>query len=99
MGTRKVGKRTVVSGREGKYDDIVERLSLDLKAKAVVLVVIDGRLGSGMSVSIDPRREGAFELAQGGGLALIMARVAEDIARGYGPEGVVVAEFGPEKNS
>lgn len=98
MGTRKASKRTVVSGREGKYDDISERLSLDLKAKAVVLVVIEGRLGSGMSVSIDPKREGAFELAQGGGLAEIMMKVALDLAGGARPEGVVATEYEPEGN-
>jgi hypothetical protein len=36
---------------KGKYGDICEKIILELQAKGVVLIVIDGQKGSGMSLS------------------------------------------------
>lgn len=58
-------KLTKQVGDAGKYDEIAERLSLDLNAAAVVLVVVGGRHGDGMSVALDPMRMGGRAVARG----------------------------------
>lgn len=69
-------------GEAGKYDAIAERLSLDLKAAGVVLIVIDGRHGSGLSVSINPAKPHARELSSGGLLAQALRAAADQIDAG-----------------
>lgn len=88
-----MGKRTRQVGQPAKYQDICERLGHDLKAAACVLIVIDGRLGDGMSVSIDQKRPGAHELAYGGGLAGLLRGMADSIEGGQQPLGVAYTEF------
>lgn len=85
-----VVKRTVQDGRSGNYDAICERLSLDLKAAAVVLLVIGGRHGSGMSVSVDPKG-GIARVAMGGNeLAALLREMADALEAGEGPAGARV---------
>lgn len=75
-------------GRAGRYDEIAERLAHDLKAAAVVLLVVDGRHGNGMSISADPRRGGA-PLALGDGLAALLRIMADKLDSGEAsPNGV-----------
>lgn len=78
--------KTTQVGREGKYDEIAQRLCHDLKAGAVVLIVINGRLGNGMSVSASAGNEG---LAFGDGLADLLHAMAGQIESGNvtGPAG------------
>lgn len=81
-------KVTSQEGRSGRYDEICERLSLDLKAAATVLIVVGGRHGSGMSVSIDPKG-GLLQMAMGGGeLADLLRSMADQLDAGAGPNGV-----------
>jgi len=86
--------RKVISGREGKYDEIAERLLRDLKADAVVLIVRNGRLGEGMSCAINPEKPGAVELAMGFTMPALLESVAAairlGIEQGHGPDGIVV---------
>lgn len=79
-------KHTVQAGNAGKYDQICERLGLDLKAAAVVLIVVDGRHGNGMSVCIDPKGEHA-DIGGGAQLAELLRRMAEMIEAGERPDG------------
>lgn len=80
-------KATVQHGRAGRYDEICERLSLDLKASATVLVVIQGRLGTGMSVCIDPKGGHAHMLMGGHELAALLRECADKLDGGQGPDG------------
>ncbi len=84
--TRKVHTQV---GHTGGYDEVVERLCRDLRARAVVLVVVDGRLkdGIGMSVGVDPSKPGALEFAAGGRLSELLRRAADLIDAGAGPNG------------
>ncbi len=80
-------KRVIQQGKAGNYDEICERLSLDLKAAALVLLVIGGRHGSGMSVSVDPKG-GLSGVAMGGDeLAAMLREMADMIEAGEGPSG------------
>jgi hypothetical protein len=81
-------RKTSQTGHAGKYDEICERLSLDLKASAVVLIVVDGRHGHGMSVSVDPAKPGAVAMATGGELAQLIRNVADQLDAGEAPGGV-----------
>lgn len=85
--------RKVISGREGKYDEIAERLARDLKADAVVLIVKNGRLGEGMSCCINPEKPGAVELAMGFTMPELLESIAAMIRLGieqsHGPDGIV----------
>lgn len=83
-------RHTFQQGRSGRYDEICERLGLDLKAAAAVLIVIGGRHGSGMSVSIDPKG-GLTGVAMGGDeLAALLREMADKLDAGQGPDGVRV---------
>lgn len=88
-------ERTTQLGREGKYDQIAQTLCKDLKAGAVVLVVLDGRHGNGMSVSASP---GHQELAFGVGLAELLHKMAEQLETGAvtGPAGARFTSGGEE---
>lgn len=94
--------RKVISGREGRYDDIAERLLRDLKADAVVLIVKNGRLGEGMSCAVDPGKPGAVELAMGFTMPELLESIAAAIRLGieqsHGPDGIVVAPEVEEDN-
>jgi len=80
-------KHTFQQGHAGRYDEICERLALDLKAAAAVLIVIGGRHGSGMSVSVDPKG-GLTGVAMGGDeLAALLREMAEKLEAGEGPDG------------
>jgi hypothetical protein len=80
-------KTTLQEGHAGNYDIVCERLGLDLKAAAVVLLVLGGRHGSGMSVCIDPKG-GLSQVAMGGlELASLLRECAEKIEAGHGPQG------------
>ena len=84
-----MAKKVVIQeGRGGKFDEICERLARDLKASAVVLVVVGGQRGTGMSVSVDPNGGHASLTVGGDELAAILFEVAERIAAGAGPAGI-----------
>ena len=80
--------KTTQHGNRGKYDEISERLSLDLKADVVLLLVLNGRHGTAMSVSVNPAKPGALEKAHGGGLAAMLRYAADAIDAGEQPNGV-----------
>lgn len=90
-----MGNRKVISGREGRYDDIAERLMRDLKADSVVLIVRNGRLGNGFSCCIDPSKPGGIELGMGYSMPEHLRAVADSIEAGiaesHGPDGIVVS--------
>lgn len=80
-------KHTVQQGAAGNYDAVCERLSLDLKAAGTVLIVIGGRHGSGMSVTLDPKG-GVTENPMGSDeLARMLREVADKLDDGEGPCG------------
>ncbi len=87
-------------GHTGGYDEVCERLVWDLRARAVVLIVVDGRLkeGTGMSVCVDPQKPGALELGMGGGeLSKLLRAVADLIDAGVGPNGATKVSY-PEQD-
>jgi hypothetical protein len=65
----------------GKYDDLVTQLREGLRAKAILLVVIQGNKGNGVSQQI---AAGTKEEAQK--IAIVLADVLGDIAHGLRPE-------------
>lgn len=94
-----MSNRRVISGTEGKYDEVAERLMRDLKADAIVLIVRNGRLGgNGMSCAVDPNKPGGLELATGWAMPELLRRVADGIeagiAEGHGPSGITVPPEG-----
>lgn len=52
-------------GSDGKYDNECEELLYKQKAEMVVLLVVDGKKGHGMSVCINARNEHAQDMAKG----------------------------------
>lgn len=80
------GKKTTQLGQSGKYDEITENLCRDLNAGAVVLIVLEGRHGTGMSVAAQPDHRG---LAFGEGLAELLRTAAGKLDSGEvtGPRG------------
>lgn len=91
--------KRVISGTEGKYDDIGERMLKDLKADALVLIVRNGRLGNGFSCAIDPSKPGGVQLAMGFGMPELLRKLADGIEagilEGHGPDGITLT---PEEN-
>jgi hypothetical protein len=90
-----MGKKTTQVGQASRYQGICEQLGHDLKATAVVLIVVDGRMGSGFCCSIAPEKPGAVELSHGGGLAATLRVMADRLESGEGPSGVGFTEFDP----
>jgi hypothetical protein len=86
------------SGNKGAYDHISENLSRDLKADAVLLLVVKGRLGTGLSVSVNAAKPGAMEMSMGGGLAAVLRRIADQLDAGEPPNGIRTTVFNPEGN-
>jgi hypothetical protein len=56
----------------GKYDDLATSVRKTAKARGVIVIVIDGQLGSGFSVQADPQLTAA--------LPLLLRDMAEKIA-------------------
>lgn len=85
-------------GETGGYDEICTRLAHDLKARAVVLIVVGGRLkeGNGMSVAIDRDQPGAIDLGMGGELSALLRGAADFVDSGMGPGGVSLVDFSEE---
>jgi len=81
-------KHTFQRGRSGRYDEICERLGLDLKAAAAVLIVIGGRHGDGMSASFDPKGGVTGNPIGEGELAALLREMAEKLEAGERPDGV-----------
>jgi hypothetical protein len=90
-----MGKKTTQVGEASRYQDICGQLGHDLKATACVLIVVDGRLGNGLCVAIDPSRPNARDLAHGGGLAAMLRNMADVIEGGEQPAGVGFMTFDP----
>lgn len=90
-----MGKKTTQVGQAARYQGICEQLGHDLKATAVVLIVVDGRMGNGFCCSIDPNKPGGIELGHGGGLAAMLRNMAAHIEGGEKPAGVGFTEFDP----
>jgi len=82
--------KTSQVGNAGKYDETTERLSVELDATAIVLIVIDGKRGNGMSVSVNPARPGALEMFAGAGLARVLRAAADKLDGGERPNGIRV---------
>jgi hypothetical protein len=85
-------KKETQVGPEGKYEHIVAQLTRDLDADHVVLVVINGRHGTGCSTG---HREGlavrGVEILPG-----LLRNVASQLDGGAGPDGVGVWDRGDE---
>jgi hypothetical protein len=75
-------------GKAGRYDDEAARLLRVTDAKAVAVIVVDGRLGSGMSVSSGAQH---VDVAYGGTLASKLRALADALERGSQPGGFRVA--------
>jgi hypothetical protein len=90
--------RKVISGQAGRYDEVGEQLLRDLKADGIVLIVMGGRLGQGMSCAVDPNKPGGRELAMGFTMPELLESIAAMIRLGieqsHGPDGIVVTEKG-----
>lgn len=84
-----------VIGHPGRYCAQAARVLRETKADAVVMVVVNGDKGFGMSFSVDPRKPGAVALASGVGLAEVLRAIANDIDGGAGPDGVRLHEREP----
>ncbi len=79
-------------GVPAKYQDVTERLCKDLKADAVILMVINGRKGTGMCVSTNEKGAVFGHPAM---LAEFFRLNASVIESGSGPEGVAETTFKP----
>lgn len=79
-------RKEKVVGHAGRYDDIAIRAREEAGAKGVVLIVVDGKHGFGMSV---PTRPGAA-VGVNMHLPALLRSVADLIEQGHGPDGVRV---------
>lgn len=79
-----------VTGHAGRYDHISARVLEETEAKGVVLIVHDGKLGFGMSVSVRPAAAGEVHVM----LPSILRTVADAIERGTPPDGLRVTTKG-----
>lgn len=79
-------------GHPGRYDAHAARVLRETKADGVLMVVLNGDKGFGMSFSVDPKKPGAVALASGVGLAEMLRAIANDIDGGAGPDGVRLHE-------
>lgn len=73
------------AGHAGRYDAEAMRVLVEQDAKVVVLVVMEGKLGFGLSVSVRPE---AATAVYGAKLAAILHAVADQIGGGAPPDGV-----------
>lgn len=87
-----MGKK-MLYGVPSKYDQITTNLCRDLKAKAVVLMVIEGREGTGMCVATRPDSVGFGHPEV---LGDFLRSMADTMSAGVGPEGVGVHTEEPE---
>ena len=85
-------KTTQVMGSAGRYGDVCERLAKDLKAGAVVLMVVDGRKGHGFSVATSAEMVSFGFPRQ---LAAFLRMQADVLEEGDGPGGIAVTDFYP----
>lgn len=74
------------AGSPGAYDQEAERLLVEMRAKAVVVIVLEGKRGFGMSVSCSPNAAAQMHVA----LPALLRAVADGIDGGAGPDGVRV---------
>lgn len=72
-----------VVGHAGRYDDIAIRALKEAQAKGVVMIVIEGKHGFGMSVPTLPEAIGVSMH-----LPALLRSVADLIEQGHGPDGV-----------
>lgn len=77
-----------VIGHPGRYDEHAARVLRETEADAVVLVVVNGKKGFGMSVSADPEKPGSIQLASGRDLPALLRTMADLIEGGAGPDGL-----------
>lgn len=74
-----------VMGNPGKYDDVTERALEETGAECVALIVINGKKGTGFSVSGNGMA--AMENVRSGRLSALLRLMAEQIASAR-PDGV-----------
>lgn len=79
-----MGQDTIL-GHEGRYDADAQRILREQEAKAVLVVVIEGKKGFGMSMACLPE---ARDLGFGAKFAALLRRVAESIDGGATPDGL-----------
>ena len=77
-----------VVGHAGRYDDIAVRALGDAEAEGVVLLVVNGKRGFGMSVSTRPEASIVVNMQ----LPALLRSVADLIEQGHGPDGVRITE-------
>jgi len=75
-----------VVGHAGRYDDIAIRALEEAGAKGVVLIVVEGKHGFGMSVPTRPEASIVVNMQ----LPALLRSVADLIEQGHGPDGVRV---------
>ncbi len=76
-----------LTGTPSRYDAICTQLCRDLKAKAVILIVAEGREGNGMSVA---GREEYATIGLPHTLAAYLRHLADKLDDGHQPEGIGV---------
>jgi len=69
-------RKTLQAGEPARYQRITETLAKDLKARAVLLIVIEGRHGSGMAVSTSTE---GVELGTPAGVRLMLQSTIESL--------------------
>lgn len=74
-------------GTASRYDAVCTQLCRDLKAKGVVLLVVEGREGNGMAVAARPD---FAEFGMPHVLGPFLAGIAATMAEGAGPAGMGV---------
>lgn len=85
---RRMGQTVV--GHAGRYDDIAEKALREADAKGVVLIVIEGKHGFGMSVPTRPEAAIGVNMH----LPALLRAAADLIEQGHGPDGVRITTEG-----
>lgn len=76
-----------LTGKPSRYDAICTQLCRDLKAKAVILIVAEGREGNGFAVA---GREDYATIGAPSVLSAYLRHIADAVDEGEGPAGVGV---------
>lgn len=78
-----------VVGHAGRYDEIAIRALMEAQAKGLVMIVIDGKHGFGLSVSALPESAVAVNMS----LPELLRRVADCIEQRAVPDGIRVTRL------
>ena len=81
-----------IFGTEGRYDEHAIRVLKATEATAVVLIVVGGNKGYGLSVAVDPRSPEGIGIGMGERLPELLRLAADAIENASGPDGLRVTE-------